>query len=148
MAILDRMCLALWASPPPPWCNPRKGRDQILQSGNHEPNGRGMMAGPHCTAARAHEGIEGRSSASGDGREEDLANFSRYRHFPLARSVSSVPSILCEESLLSHPVSSSVICQDKGAIMVFVWTTLGNDIARKLDFNVKGGGGGGGEETE
>ena len=53
---LDCMCLALWASglwlryatlqnlipsfpwiaPPcsPPWCNPRKGRHQILQSGN------------------------------------------------------------------------------------------------------------------
>ena len=51
---LDRMCLALWASGlwlryamlqnlipsfpwnarPPPWRNPRKGRDQILLSGN------------------------------------------------------------------------------------------------------------------
>ena len=55
---LDRMCLALrasglwlryatlqnlipsfpWIAPPrpPPWRNPRKGRDQILRSGNHD----------------------------------------------------------------------------------------------------------------
>ena len=55
---LDRMCLALrasglwfryaalqnlipsfpWIAPPrpPPWRNPRKGRDQILPSGNHD----------------------------------------------------------------------------------------------------------------
>ena len=57
---LDRMCLALWASGlwfryatlqnvipsfpwiapprPPPWRNPRKGRDQILPSGNLDVN--------------------------------------------------------------------------------------------------------------
>ena len=57
---LDRMCLALWASRlwlryatlqnlipsfpwiapphPPPWHNPRKGRDQILPSGNTGPS--------------------------------------------------------------------------------------------------------------
>ena len=55
---LHRMCLVLWASGlqlcyaakfdpflsldcaprPPPWCNPRKGRDQIMPSGNIGPH--------------------------------------------------------------------------------------------------------------
>ena len=60
--------------------------------------------------------------------------------FPLARS--SVSSARNPSSPVpSRPIPSSIICQDEDAIIVFVWTTFGNDIARKFDFNVKREGG-------
>ena len=72
---LDRMCLALWASRlwlryaalqnlipsfpwiapprPPPWHNPRKGRDQILPSGNLDARGCARLAGLQARSAKA-----------------------------------------------------------------------------------------------
>ena len=87
------------------------------------PNGRrtGLWPAPR-------KGIEGRYS--GDGRLGKLFAVSPFflalAHF-----------FLREESFLSIPSHRSIICQDKDAIMVFVWTTFGNDVARKLDL-VKG----------
>ena len=81
---LDHMCLALWASGlwpcyaalqnlipsfpwiapprPPPWRNPREGRDQILPSGNH---GQTAMPDIMCLWSEAHECRIGHVSLDG-----------------------------------------------------------------------------------